>query len=324
MAYSSGGLIQAIDYNYLAWGGNTTNTYDGTINNLAMVMGIGKGYKGYGQTITAINAVSTIPATTSITATQWAGLVYTLNNALGHQSGAAAQLASGSNIGIVAGATIEAFANVSTAIGTVNTNANLYATNGSTVTGSNFTNNPTGGSGTVEGIFTRTITFANGDAARYFFNSGGQIKWVISATNNNGTLRSADLVTNFATNQAGGTIFNVSSTPRTGTSGTVTTAATNLGYWACSTTAQTISQITSANYRYEYNSDYTNVRVRTNGVQGSNGDLGSILYLDFGYYMFSTYAGLNDDINVTVTTRIDIVQPETTFLANTWGVIGIS
>lgn len=324
MAYSSGGLIQAIDYNYLAWGGNTTGTYDGTINNLAMVMGAGKGYKGYGQTITAINAVSTTPATTTITATQWAGLVYTLNNALGHQSGAGAQLASGSNIGIVAGATIEAFANVSTAIGTVNTNANLYATNGSTVTGSNFTNGLTGGSGTVEGIFTRTITFANGDAARYFFNSGGQIKWVITATNNNGTLRSADLVTNFATNQAGGTIFNVSSTPRTGTSGTVTTAATNLGYWACSTTAQTVSQITSANYRYEYNSDYTNVRVRTNGVQGSNGDVGSILYLDFGYYMFSTYAGLNDDINVTVTTRIDIVQPETTFLANTWGVIGIT
>ena len=205
MAYTSGGTIQAIDYNYLAWGGNTTNTYSGTINNLAMVMGGGKGYKGYGQSITAINAVSTTPETTFITATQWAGLVYTLNNALGHQSGAGAQLASGSNIGITAGATIAAFANVSTAIGTVNTNANIYATNGSTTTGSNFTNNPTSGAATTSGIFTRTITFASGDAARYFFNAGGKLNWAISATNNNATLRSADLVTNFGTNQASGT-----------------------------------------------------------------------------------------------------------------------
>jgi len=324
MAYTSGGTIQAIDYNYLAWGGNTTNTYSGTINNLAMVMGGGKGYKGYGQSITAINAVSTTPETTFITATQWAGLVYTLNNALGHQSGAGAQLASGSNIGITAGATIAAFANVSTAIGTVNTNANIYATNGSTTTGSNFTNNPTSGAATTSGIFTRTITFASGDAARYFFNAGGKLNWAISATNNNATLRSADLVTNFGTNQAGGTILGPSSVARTGTGGTQTANVTTLGYWASTTSAQTVSQITSSNYRYEYNQDFTNVRVRTNGVQGSNGDVGSVLYLDFGYYMFSTFAGANDDINVTVTTRIDIVQPETTFLANTWGVIGIT
>jgi len=111
---------------------------------------------------------------------------------------------------------------------------------------------------------------------------------------------------------------------RTGTGGTQTANVTTLGYWASTTSAQTVSQITSSNYRYEYNQDFTNVRVRTNGVQGSNGDVGSVLYLDFGYYMFSTFAGANDDINVTVTTRIDIVQPETTFLANTWGVIGIT
>jgi len=43
MSYSSGGTIQANDYNNLAWGGNTTGTYSGTIKNLAIVMGTGIG-----------------------------------------------------------------------------------------------------------------------------------------------------------------------------------------------------------------------------------------------------------------------------------------
>jgi len=324
MAYTSGGLIQAIDYNYFTWGGNTTNTYGNTIPNLAFVWGGGKGVRGYGQDVSLIPTISVSPTTTTVTAVQWAGLVYTLNRAIGHQSGAGGQLASGSNIGITAGATITSFANVAAAIYTINTNGNVFTSSGTTITGSNFDNILTGGSGTFEGLFRRSITFASGDAARYFFNAGGKLNWVITATNNNATLRSADLVTNFATNQAGGTVLGPSIVPRTGTGGTVTANVITRGYWGANTVANTVSQITSSNYRYEYNQDYTNVRVSTNGVQGVNGDVGSILRLDFGYYMFSTFAGSNDDVNVTVTTRIDIVLPETTFLANTWGVIGIT
>ena len=99
MAYITGGTIQMIDYNYLTWGGNTTNTYSGTINNLAMVWGTGIGYKGYGQNVAAISATT---ASSIVTATQWAGLVYTLNKTLAHQG--ITQLASGSNVGITAGA----------------------------------------------------------------------------------------------------------------------------------------------------------------------------------------------------------------------------
>lgn len=324
MAYSSGGLIQAIDYNYFTWGGNTTNTYGNTIPNLAFVWGGGKGVRGYGQDTSLIPAISVTPTTTTVTAVQWAGLVYTLNRTLGHQSGAGGQLASGSNIGITAGTTITSFANVAAAIYSINTNGNLFSASGTTVTGSNFTNILTGGSGTFEGIFRRTITFASGDAARYFFNAGGKLNWVITATNNNATLRSADLVENFATNQAGGTVLGPSIVPRTGTGGTVTANVITTGYWGANIIANTVSQITSSNYRYEYNQDYTNVRISTNGVQGVNNDVGSVVHLDYGYYMFSTFAGANDDVNVTVTTRIDIVPPETTFLANTWGVIGVT
>lgn len=322
MSYSTGGLIQANDYNNLAWGGNTTGVYNGPVTNLAQVMGVGYGFRGYGQTITPID-VTSIGGT--VTGTQWAGLIYLTNRALGHQSGSGAQLGSGGNLATTAGSTITAYANVATAVTTVNTNANVYATQGTTTTGTGYNQGLTGGSGTVSGSWTRTVTFASADQARYFFNSGGQINWVITgATNNNGTLRSADLVTQFATYQAGGSVKNASATPRTGSGGTVNTANTGLGYWALTTSGQTVSQITSANYRYEYNSDYTYVNLRTNGVQGSNGDVGSVLYIDFGWYMFSTYAGLNDDINVTVSHRIDIVYPETTYLQNSWGTVTIS
>lgn len=323
MSYSSGGTIQANDYNNLAWGGNTTGTYSGTIKNLAIVMGTGIGIRGYGQTISAINVVA---GADTVTATQWAGLVHTLNKALGHQSGSAAQLASGSNIGITAGATIAAFANVATGVSSVYDNANLADTLGSTVTGATFSPVISAGAVTFANIFSRHVRFWGGpDAARYFFNAGGQIKWVIiSATNNNSTLTSADLVTNWETNQASGNIRGPSSTARTGTGGTVATANTSLGYWAAGTAASTISQITSANYRYEYNQDFTNVRIRTDGEAGSNGSNGANLFIDFGTSKTSTYAGLNDDVNVTVNHRIDIVIPETTFLANTWGIIGVS
>ncbi len=321
MSYTSGGTIQANDYNNLAWGGNTTNVYNSTITNLAQVMGVGYGYRGYGQTVTAINAVAA--GTDLVTGTQWAGLIYLLNRALGHQGGSGSQLGSGGNLGTTAGSTITAYANVATAVGTVNTNANSYAASGSTTTGSNFTNGLTGGSGTVSGSFTRTLTWSSADACRYFFNCGGYINWVISATNNNGTLRSADLVTQFATYQAGGSLKNSTGTPRTGSGGTVNTS-TALGYWALTSSAQTTSKVTSANYRYEYNQDYTEIKLRTNGVQGSNGDVGSVVYIDFAWYMFSTYAGYNDDINVTVTTRIDTIAPESTYLQQSWGLPTIS
>ena len=323
MAYISGGTIQMIDYNYLTWGGNTTGTYSGTINNLAMVWGTGKGYKGYGQTVTPISA-TTQGAT--VTATQWAGLVYLVNKTLGHQSGAGAQLASGSNIGITAGATIAAFANVSTAVTTVNTNANTAATTGTTTTGTvlNTTLTQTGSTSTSAQTqsWTRTITFASGDAARYFFNAGGKINWVITATNNNSTLRSADLVTNWATNQAGGFIAGATSDGKTGTGGTVNTDATTLGYWALTVADQTMSQITSSNYRYEYNTDFTRIQVKSNGVQGANNDVGTVITFTFDYSMAGAIgtpgAVFNDDIDVTFGVRFDIVEPAVTYIAKTW------
>ena len=187
MAYTSGGTIQAQDYNWLVWGGNTTGTYTSTPSNFAYVWGVGSGAFGYGQDVSQLSALT---AGATVTAAQWSQFVYALNKCLGHQSGSAGQLASGSNIGVTAGATIAAFANVATAVSSVNTNAALYnSTQGSTTTGSNFdeTITSTTGISNATNYGVRTVTFASADAARYFFNAGGKLTYYVSTTTSGGS-----------------------------------------------------------------------------------------------------------------------------------------
>ena len=310
MAYTSGGTIQAQDYNWLAWGGNTTNTYTTSINNLAVIWGVGTGQFGYGQDVSVISALT---AGTTVSATQWAGLVYTLNKTLGHQGGAAAQLATGSNIGIVAGATVTAFANVSSSISTITTNKALWSAQGSTTNGTVFYQALSVGTyAAFTSVWTRTITFASGDAARYFFNAGGQINWGFTAFNLNATTRSASATNLFGTYLLGGNIMATRGTGITGTGGTVGTNA-SLGYWNLTSSVQVAASITDTTAAYT--GDSANVNIKTNGVQGSNGDVGSVITLQFGYN--SAQEGLDFDhaISANVGVRIDVVSPEATYLA---------
>lgn len=322
MAYLQGGTIQAQDYNWLTWGGNTTGTYSGTVTNLAMVWGTGYGYKGYGQTVTAISATT---ASSTVTATQWAGLVYNVNKALGHQG--QTQLASGSNIGITAGATIAAFANVSTAVTQINTTANTAGSIGSTVTGTGITAAISWADSTnaQSTTWTRTVTFASADQARYFFNAGGYLNIVQTATNNNATARSGDILTILQTNLASLRFNGPNNAGRTGTGGTQTSADATVGYWKCTTSNQSMIKITSASATYMYTSDAVEVFAKTNGVQGSNGDVGTVVTFTFTVSApLQTGSNFNDVVDVTATTRIDIVKPELTYLADVWGTITIA
>jgi hypothetical protein len=254
-------------------------------------------------------------------------LVYTLNRILGHQYAAGAQLASGSNIGITAGATITYFANVASAVSNVAVNHRNYGSQGTTLTGSNFTSTQSYADSISAYNFSvaRTATFASGDAARYFFNAGGQLQLVVTAVRNNGTGRSADYVTFFQTNLGGTTVGAQTNTARTGTGGTLNASNTAAGYYSLSTTPTTYANLTSASATYTYNADWGRLNVNSNGPQGSNGDRGTTITFTIDTAQpAQTNSNFNDAVNVTVTTRVDIIFPETTFLANTWGVIGIT
>ena len=303
MTYSSGGLIQATDYNGLA----STNAA-----NVAYVLGTGSQQFGYGQDITSIASVS---AAGTVTATQWAGLVHSINKVLGHQGGAGAQLASGSNIGITAGATIAAFANVSTAVTTINTNKLVFnSTRGTLVTGADF--DATFSTST----FTRTITvtFASADQARYFFNAGGRFSLVFvpsGLTDNAKEQSYTDLM-----NAIGTLHLDALTSTRTGTGETVTTNGLAIGYWDLTTSNQTIIKLTSDNANYTANT--LEVFMRVAGAAGTNGGLGTQVIYDITYTDGADEA-FDDAVSGTFRHRVDITPPETTFLANSWGVFGV-
>jgi len=324
MSYASGGLIEAGDFNNLAWGG-TQGTYTDDPNNVAYVMGVGNGQFGYGQTVTALN---TVAAGGTVTASTWSGFLTVLNNALQHQGDSALT----SNY--TSGEVITYLANVATAVTTINTNKHSAAATGSNSSGSlgahAWSVAGTTGTSAQTDTWTETFTWSSGDTARYFFNAGGRIHQTFAATNNNGTLRSADLVTLVATNTGGNMIAAQTSDGKTGTGGTVDNDSTNLGYWDLTTSNQTLSKIRSTNYRYEYNADFFQVSVKTNGTQGSNGDNGDVITFTY----LSSMAGqisasddspaVNDAINVTITPSYVIVYPETTYLSDSWGTVTTS
>ena len=309
MAYATGQTITATDYNGLA---QTT-----VAGNVAYVLGVGSGQWGYGQTTTGITAVA---STTNITATQWTGLIYLINRGLAHQSGAAAQLASGSNIGITAGTTIAAFANVASAATTINTNKALWTAQGATTTGTQFWTNITVGTNAVSSnSFTRTVTFSSGDAARYFFNAGGQINWAFNVTNiGAATTRSSDMINLFRTTLVSGNVGGTTCKGLTGTGNTAVVNATTIGYWTANTTPYQLANVQST--ATSYTTDYANVRLSmsTPNVSG-NSDNGSVVTLHFGVFSAPRTLNFNANLSIAIGTRIDIVSPESTYLNNTWG-----
>lgn len=310
MAYTSGGLIQAQDYNWLAWGGNTSGTYTTSVNNLAVVWGQGTGTYGYGQDVSAF---STVTATSTVTAAQWSGLVYHLNKTLGHQGGAGAQLASGSNIGITAGATVTSFANVSTAIGTIVTNRLTYNAQGSTTTGGNI-DDSISTAGALSAAYNVKVTFASTDAARYFFNAGGELQYRVDTVNGGGNGRESSVDrlidgiggVNYKAQDNGG---------RTGSGITLNTNNTAIGYYDQTTSPQTLVAVTDTTAAYTSNT--ASLQVYTDDATTTRGSKGATVL--FRINLSITDKTWDDTLSMTLRHRIDIKYPETTYLATTWG-----
>ena len=164
MTYSSGGLIQAADYNGFVdtnVGANVNATWNAA----------------YGQT-----ALATVSTSGTVTATQWASLVNTLTSLGTHTNTTLT-----SRSAPTTGSTINVLANVNADITSVNTNKyNAYAV-GSQYTGWTGTNSKTAQTGTSGGAawtitFTNVITWTSAAAASYFFNAGGLVKIQTSKT----------------------------------------------------------------------------------------------------------------------------------------------
>jgi hypothetical protein len=286
MSYASGGVIAASDYNTLVTSLNAVwNT-------------------AYGQT-----ALSTVATGNTVTAAQWSTLIGTLNKTLAHQSGTAAiSLPTAGNV-------ITYLAAVNSGVTTANTNQYLASTNGTIVTGSNFIATPSNANTTTaynSTIATRTVTFPSAAQAAYFFNSGGMLTFNIPSVTGSGTSAANDLVTLLGTNLNG--VYNFARTGnggRTGSGGTLTSQNVALGFTTATTALQNIANVASTTALYT--TDTAQIQVSVNGAVVT-----FALVLNQGAH---TYAS---SWSLSVTTRVNIVPPETTNLANSWGTITIA
>jgi hypothetical protein len=110
----------------------------------------------------------------------------------------------------------------------------------------------------------------------------------------------------------GGNIRGLNGTAITGAGGTVGTNS-GKGYWQLTSSPQLVASITST--VSSYTGDVANVNIRTNGTQGSNGDIGSVITLQIGYTSPQEGLNFNSALSANVGVRFDVVSPESTYLA---------
>ena len=313
MAYAQFATIDAADFNALVGGNPTT-----TVNTLNATWATGGTTAGYGQT-----AVGSVTAGTNILAsTQWSSLVSNTASAASHQGSSITSVSTP-----VAGGVITYNAAIPTNLTTIYTNRLNAASQGST-TANTVTRATTWSN---ELTFTHTITFASGNAARYFFNAGGQIKMTVSHPGSSGI----DLLFNNLATNIGAVVM---SAPASGTVSIISVAYNgitkvggdgitpkvtidaNKGYYALTTANATAFTQTASTGPSSYVDSFIRFIVKSNGTQGSNGDTGSEITI---YTVWDEIPnGLVAAAGSTVTCTL--APPSTTNIANSWGSITLA
>jgi hypothetical protein len=233
MTYTVGSTILATDYN------GFVSTNGANVNG---IWSTGATTAGYGET-----ALTTVSAAATITASQWSTLNSKIS-AMGSHQGTAIT----SRANPVVGDTIAILANLNTDVTNLTAARGNAAASGAqttSFTGSTSKTTDTGSGSTAWTItFTHTITWASANAARYFFNAGGRIKW---ETNKTSTGNLADAEWNDLANTLVGDIYitagdvlspqaiaaaNYTGTTKVGGTGTPVTLTTATGWYNLLTT----------------------------------------------------------------------------------------
>ena len=311
MTYSVGGLVQATDFNTLVGGNPVTAP-----NTLNTVWATGGTNAGYGQT-----AVSQVSAGGTIAASDWVSLLNSTGSAASHQGTSILSVTTP-----VSGGSVAYQANIPTNLTSIYSSKLNAATQGTTLS-----NTVSYGSTWSQALtFTFTISFPSGDAARYFFNAGGQLKVTCAHAN---TAIGINLMLNQLASNIGTVVMSsptsgtatISSVPyngitKIGGGGATPTINTNAGYYAMNTSNTTLfSQTVSTGYS-SYQATNIAMNGKSNGTQGSNGDAGSVITL------YATWDEIPNGLVVGTgtTTTVTVQVPETSYIANSWGAISIS
>jgi hypothetical protein len=311
MSYAQNGLIEATDFNGFVGGNPETGA-----NKLNTVWATGGTTAGYGQT-----AVSQVSGGDTVVATgQWNALVTNTASSASHQGSSITSVTAPTS-----GGTISYLSAIPTNLTTIYTNRRNAASQGSTIA-----DTATRGSSWQNGLtFTHTVTFASGDAARYFFNAGGQIKMTASHPTGSGiNLLFSDLASDTGTVTVSapnsGTISisgsSYSGITKVGGGGNTPTVDADKGYFGLTTANATAFTQLADSGPSGYLSSFIRYIVKSNGAQGSNGDTGSVITI------YSVWDEIPNDLVATSGSAVTctVQLPETTYLSASWGTPSIS
>lgn len=310
MSYAQYGLVQASDFNTYA-GGNPVTT-SGTLN---AVWATGGTNAGYGQT-----AVANVAVGGTVLASDWANLVNATTKSASHQGTSITSVSAP-----VTGGTITYLSAIPTNLTTIYSPrlnaASQGSTSANTVT--------TAATWADKATWTHTVTFASGDAARYFFNAGGQLKVTCSHPTGTGiNLLLNNLASNVGTvvlsSPTSGSVTIVGTSyngvTKVGGGGNAPTISTNTGYYALTTANASVFTQTASTGPAGYLATNINVTLKSNGTQGSNGDAGSVITL------YTIWDEIPNGLTVSTGSAVTVTAqaPETTYLGNSWGTITVA
>jgi hypothetical protein len=310
MAFAQFGLIAASDYNTLVGGNPVTSS--GTLN---AVWATGGTTAGYGQT-----AAANVSVGGTVTASNWAALVSNTASAAAHQGTSITSVSAP-----VSGGVVTYLSAIPSNLTTIYNSRLNAATQGSTTS-----NTVTIGTTWSQlATFTHTVTFANGDAARYFFNSGGQLAITCAQSGTTGiNLLFNNLCSNIGTVvmsapssgsvTIAGTSYN--GITKIGGGGNAPTISSGSGYYAMTTSNATCFTQTASTGPSGYLATFIRILARSNGTQGSNGDTGSVITIH------TIWDEVPDGLVVASggTTTLTVRPPETVNLANSWGTVSVT
>lgn len=242
MPYVIGQKITPTDYNTFVGSNGSGSAYPSSAAATGIIggiYGIGYGDRGYGQTGVTL---STLTSSSRINAQAWTNLRTALATCLNHQSGSLpATLPPASKLSV--GQRIEAHESsaptsdsydINSLISQIDTNRfNTNSGSSMTLTGNAHTITRSGAwNSTITGEV--NVTFSSTNHARYFFNSGGQLR--LLGAQPGGTSQDSNW-NNVLKNIVGTVSLSANGTTRSGTGGT---ASGSIGYYQLTTSYQTI------------------------------------------------------------------------------------
>jgi len=234
MAYSAGDTI--LDDEYNAFVGSSSDPYG--YNHFA---GAGSGVYGLNQ-----SSIATVSAGDTVAASSWNALFTGLDNIANHlnRSITSSSVSVGDTIAIRS-ALISDLANLAADVAAGGVNVTALGTN---AVGTSTNSATWNGTSTIE----RSVTFANNNTMRAFFNGGGKIR--IDPTCVTGIDGLKDTVFNDLTTTAVGNLdFGAHASTRSGSGETLTTNGLANGFHDISTSYVTLLKLTSDNSGYTSN-----------------------------------------------------------------------